>query len=338
MKKIAVPVVITAVFTAVALVFASIVTNALRSPVSGETVGYTATFSDVAGLFVGNDVRIAGVQVGKVETIRLNGRNADVGFTVLKDQPLYTDTVVAVRYQNLLGQRYVELAQPHTPGALIAAGTAIPLERTIASFDISKMFNGFRPLFQTLDPAQFNQFGEDMLRLIQGDGDGSGIGPVLRDLDAVSKLAVNRQAVFVQLMRNLGEVSAELGGQSKQIIATIEAVQELLATLNPEFDQIGAASDDIQHFAQQLIPSMHYLEDMIDVMTIPYYDFLMRVLPHTPAIIGAMNMLPSLLQGARDQILDGPTSKPNFQCSNGLAELPGVGEVPFGDQNLVLCR
>lgn len=80
-----------------------------------------------------------------------------------------------------------------------------PLGQTVPSFDITKLFNGFRPVFQTLDAAQLNQFGENLLRLIQGDD--TGIGPVLRDLDTISKYAVNRQAVITLLLHNLSDLS-----------------------------------------------------------------------------------------------------------------------------------
>ena len=102
-------------FTAVAVICTLIVLTALRSPVTGALSRYTATFSDVSGLYVGDDVRISGVQVGKVQTIRLDGRVAKVDLTAQSDHPVYTNTAAAVRYQTLIGQRYVELVQPNKP-------------------------------------------------------------------------------------------------------------------------------------------------------------------------------------------------------------------------------
>ena len=103
------------IFTAVAVVCTLIVLTALRSPVTGAVTRYTAAFSDVSGLYAGDDVRISGVQVGKVESIRLDGRIAKVDFTAQEDHPVFANTVAAVRYQTLVGQRYVELVQPAKP-------------------------------------------------------------------------------------------------------------------------------------------------------------------------------------------------------------------------------
>ena len=74
---------------AIAVVCTLIVLTALRSPVTGAVSRYTAAFSDVSGLYVGDDVRISGVQVGKVESIRLDGRIAKVDFTAQVDHPVF---------------------------------------------------------------------------------------------------------------------------------------------------------------------------------------------------------------------------------------------------------
>ncbi|EUA75940.1 mce related family protein [Mycobacteroides abscessus] len=103
---------------AVAVVLTLIIVNALRTPVNGPVRHYDALFTDASGLIVGNDVRISGVQVGKVEKIHLDGKNARITFNVLTDHPLYQNTTVAIRYQSLVGQRYVEIAQAPTPSAL----------------------------------------------------------------------------------------------------------------------------------------------------------------------------------------------------------------------------
>ena len=81
----------------------------------------------MSGLYAGDDVRISGVQVGKVESIRLDGRIAKVDFTAQEDHPVFANTVAAVRYQTLVGQRYVELVQPAKPDQRLPAGGNIPV-------------------------------------------------------------------------------------------------------------------------------------------------------------------------------------------------------------------
>jgi phospholipid/cholesterol/gamma-HCH transport system substrate-binding protein len=323
-------------FAAIAGVCLLIVVTALRSPVAGAVNTYTATFTDVSGLFAGDDVRISGVQVGKVETVRLNGRNADVDFTVVDNQPLYADTVAAVRYQNLVGQRYLELAQPAKRETVLADGATIPIGSTIPSFDVAKLFNGFRPIFRTLDPAAFNEFGENLLRLIQGDE--SGIGAVLRDLDTVSQYAIDRQTVFTTLIRNLGEVSKDLSGKSEQVIHLIATLTRVLSGLTAKADQLTAAIHDALPTLRNAVHILQYTERTFDGVTVPFYDLTSRMFPQTPTIIAGLSLVPSLIQGMRDQLIDDQPAEPRFTCRNGEVTLPGIGIVSFAEQNLVVCK
>ncbi|WP_167473120.1 MlaD family protein [Nocardia arthritidis] len=113
-----------ALFALVSILVTALVWNTLARNVTGDTTRYTATFTDVLGLHEGDDVRVAGVRVGKVEAIGL-ARDAQrrktvarVTFVIQRDQMIYDDTKALVRYQNLLGQRILALAPGHTPGAL----------------------------------------------------------------------------------------------------------------------------------------------------------------------------------------------------------------------------
>jgi phospholipid/cholesterol/gamma-HCH transport system substrate-binding protein len=324
------------VFTAVATLCAVIVVGALRSPVKGAVANFTATFSDVSGLFVGNDVRISGVQVGKVQALRLVGNAAEVDFTVLDDHPMYQNTVAAVRYQNLLGQRYLELVQPTTPGSRLPGGAAIPLAQTIPSFDVSKLFNGFRPLFHTLDPAQFNQLGENLLRLIQGDE--SGIGPALRDLDAISTYAVDRQSVFVVLIRNLGDISRDLGGKSRQLFDLITTLNGVLLRFTSKVEEFRTSIDQALPPLRNAINLLDTFERVFDGSTRPLYDLTSRMFPQTPTIIAGLSLVPTLIQGLRDTLSDDRPAVAPFTCSNGEVAIPGIGMVSFAQQDLVVCR
>ncbi len=75
----------------------------------GSTNTYHAEFVSVSRLKTGQDVRIAGIAVGTVEDIAIDGDHAQVSFTVDRRQQLYTSTRAAIRYQNLTGDRYLEI-------------------------------------------------------------------------------------------------------------------------------------------------------------------------------------------------------------------------------------
>ena len=121
-------------------------------------VPYAAVFSDVFGLREGDDVRMAGVRVGRVEKIELQGDLAKVSFVVQSDQQLLGPTVASVTYQNIVGQRYLGLSLGNIgePGPL-PAGSVIPIERTDPSFDVGAMLNGYRAAVQRAQPARRRQ-------------------------------------------------------------------------------------------------------------------------------------------------------------------------------------
>lgn len=105
------PLVGLALFTTFALLVTWMVYNTLRREINGPTYSYSAVFTDVSGMAPGDDVRVAGVRVGRVDKIALDGTSARVFFRVLRSRPLYTNTVASVTYQNIIGQRYLGLAQ-----------------------------------------------------------------------------------------------------------------------------------------------------------------------------------------------------------------------------------
>ncbi|RIR26725.1 MCE family protein [Mycobacteroides abscessus] len=322
---------------AVAVVLTLIIVNALRTPVNGPVRHYDALFTDASGLIVGNDVRISGVQVGKVEKIHLDGKNARITFNVLTDHPLYQNTTVAIRYQSLVGQRYVEIAQAPTPSAPLAAGATIPLGQTIPSFDIAKLFNGFRPIFETLDPAQFNRLTGNILQLIQGDE--RGIGPILRDIDAVLKLSVDRQAALQTIITNLGDISKDLGGTSDQLFYLINDLNDVLEPFEKQADEFNRAGADALPVLRRSVSLLRYIENSVDGAQLPLYDVASRTTPGTPTIMAGLSLIPDLVQGMRDALIEEKTAPPTaYECKNGVVKMPGIGEVSFANQDLVVCK
>ncbi|WP_255795675.1 MlaD family protein, partial [Mycobacteroides abscessus] len=131
-------------FVVFAIGVTTLVYGTLRRDTTGSTKNYTAIFTDVTGVRVGDDVRIAGVRVGRVDSIELDGSLAKLKFRVKSNQNLYGNTIVAVTYQNIIGQRYISLSRgiEGSPERL-PEGSVIPVERTEPSFDVGALLNGF---------------------------------------------------------------------------------------------------------------------------------------------------------------------------------------------------
>ncbi|GAB2531271.1 MCE family protein [Nocardia heshunensis] len=324
------------VFLLIVAACTTFIVTALRTPIPGDKVTYDAVFTDVSGLFTGDSVRMSGVAVGKVEAVNLDGgTKARVHFTVDKTRPVYDNTKAAVRYQNLIGQRYVELLTDGPGGAKLAAGATIPVERTIPSFDVSKLFNGFKPMFDTLDPAELNQLGTNLLRVIQGDG--SGIGPVLADVDTLTRHAKNSEAVIVLLIRNLGVVADAIGGKSQAVGDLVQQLAGILHQFTSKTDTMLNAVDTANSVLGPLIPLLEQTRDAYDQGYGPIDGLLRRIVPQTDQLTQILALTPQLVTGL-NQSTPGQGYKPRIACSNGEATLPAVVGAVLSSQNLVVCN
>lgn len=323
-----------AVFFVVTALCAVVIVTALRTPVSGPTSSYAAEFDDVSGLYVGDDVRMSGVQIGKVTGVELDGPIAHVAFEITDDRPVFASTQAAVRYQNLLGQRYVELVQKPDPGPVLTEGATIARDRTIPSFDISELFKGFEPIFDTLDTAQLNQFAENVLRMVQGDG--SGLAPVLRDVDRIAEFAVQREAIIGLLIDNLGQISSTIGGKSAAVKDLIEELTGLVSRLSTEMEGVLGALDHANYGLGPLVGLVEGLRDAYDQGYMPIDGLLRRLLPQTDQVTEILALTPGLLTGLNRSI-PAPGAQ-TYSCSRGQQDIPGIGQVVLGNQKLVVCR
>ena len=98
------------IFASVALLLGYLLVNTMLHGLTGDTVHYKAEFSDVSGLRTGDDIRVAGVRVGRVQSVEIT----DAGAGVVRPgqaAAVCSATNLVMRYQNLLGQRYLALVQ-----------------------------------------------------------------------------------------------------------------------------------------------------------------------------------------------------------------------------------
>ena len=79
-----------------------------------------------------------------------------VEFTVDRSVQLYRSTTAQIRYQDLIGNRYLEIKRGSGEGAdqVLPPGGSIPLARTQPALDLDALIGGFKPLFRALDPRR----------------------------------------------------------------------------------------------------------------------------------------------------------------------------------------
>ena len=126
--------------------------NIQSIPFLGGGDRYRAAFTEAGGLIKGDDVRIAGVKVGKVQEVDLAGDHVVVDFRITEPAAFGPDTGASVRMKTLLGQKYLAL-EPAGSGQM-KEGAEIPLERTVSSYDIVNAFSDLTTTTERIDTDQ----------------------------------------------------------------------------------------------------------------------------------------------------------------------------------------
>src|SRR3546814_1612870 len=91
-----------------------------------------------------------------------------------------------MRYQNLLGQKYLALTPGSKPGRRLAAEAEIGLNRTDPGFDLTALLNGFEPLFNVLSPDDLHTLAHNIVSVLQGES--GSIESLLRSEEHTSEL------------------------------------------------------------------------------------------------------------------------------------------------------
>ncbi|NUS44517.1 MAG: MCE family protein [Mycobacteriaceae bacterium] len=220
-------------FAVVSVLVTYLIWATLQRAVPGDTDRYSATFSDVLGLRVGDDVRMAGVRVGRVHSIaRDDNDNARIEFDIQRRQRLFRNTKAMVRYQNLIGQRYVALAAGAGRADALPAGGSIPLEQTEPSFDVSTLLAGFEPLFSVLQPDQVNSLSQTLIQALQGDA--VSLSALITQAVALASTFSERDAILGEVITNLSGVIAGLSRRSSELATLITQARELTSGLYAE--------------------------------------------------------------------------------------------------------
>ncbi|OJZ75540.1 mammalian cell entry protein [Mycobacterium paraffinicum] len=206
----------------------------------GPESTYHATFTDVSRLKAGQKVRIAGVPVGAVSGVKLNQDNTiDVAFGIDKRYTLYSSTRAVIRYENLVGDRYLEITSG--PGELrkLPPGGTINTQHTQPALDLDALLGGLRPVLKGLDADKVNTISSAVIELLQGQG--GALSNVLADTSAFSSALGQRDQLIGDVIDNLNTVLKTVDQRSAQFSASVDQLQQLISGLAKNKDDIAGA-------------------------------------------------------------------------------------------------
>jgi phospholipid/cholesterol/gamma-HCH transport system substrate-binding protein len=241
-------------FSLVLLLFTGIIIVVFGQFRFDRTTGYTAEFSNASGLRAGQFVRASGVEVGKVGKIDLvdGGQRVRIHFDVDRSLPLYQSTTAQIRYQDLIGNRYLELQRGDGEGAdrVLPPGGFIPLSRTQPALDLDALIGGFKPLFKALDPAKVNNIASSIITVFQGQG--GTINDILDQTASLTSALADRDQAIGEVITNLNTVLATTVKHQKEFDQTVNNFEVLITGLKDRADPLADATANISNAAGTL--------------------------------------------------------------------------------------
>ena len=212
---------------------------------TGSTNDYSAVFKDASRLKVGQSVRVGGMRIGTVNGVKLQkDKTALVTFDADPAVQMTDGTRVAVRYLNLVGDRYLELIDG-PGGRTLPPGSQIPAERTAAALDLDLLLGGLKPVIRGLNPQDVNALSASLIQIFQGQG--GTLQSLLSNTSGFTTALADHNQTIQALIDNLRTLLSTLTKEGEKFSGTIAKLETLVTQLAAEKDPIGTAIDSLNN-------------------------------------------------------------------------------------------
>lgn len=260
-----------------------------------------ARFSTAAGLFVGNDVGVLGVPIGKVTAVKPEGTDVLVTMQINGDQKIPAGAAAVVVSRSVATDRYVEITPVYTSGPQMVSGSTIGLDRT-----------------QT--PVEFDQVLTTIGNFAnQISGSGADKDAIARFLNATSTSLSGRGDLINQAIKSLGAAVNGISAQRDNATSTLVALDGLTSAL-------ASNQQTIKDFVQQVSQATSLLAAERD-------NFKTAITSATQMV----NQVAQFAQDNRAQITQA-VNQTNGVMTTLVAEFPQIAEMmkelPLATQNL----
>ncbi|AEF38880.1 MCE family protein [Hoyosella subflava] len=252
MRGLAAPLIKLGIFIVTTVLAVSVLAVAIANylPTGGNT--YKARFTDVTSMNVGDEVRIAGVRVGSVTGLKVVDRSeAEVEFRLRPGIELPADVQAAIRYRHLAGQRYLLLNQgDEQNGQLLEPDATIPNTSTKDAVNLTVLFNGFRPLFETLQPEDVNRLADQIIQIFQGEA--ATITQLVANVGTLTNAIADRDAVIGAVVNNLNSVLERVNEHDDDIRDMVSSLDVLVSGLSDDRETVGSAFASLASMSEEL--------------------------------------------------------------------------------------
>lgn len=258
------------------LVLAALMVMALKAgslPLIGGGDTYYATFSDSSGLKKDDEVRIAGVRVGKVTDVSLEDGRVKVAFQVDTPSRFGKQTGAEIKVKTLLGSMFLAL-QPAGSGQL-DEGATIPVDRTRSAYDVVQAFEGLAGRVEKIDLGQLRTAFDSLAEATAGTPEE--LRSTLKGLSALSANVAKRDQQLNTLLGNLKDVSSVLAERDQDIVALMKDADTLLRAVVQRREAVHRLLVSTTQLSKELTtlvresradlkPALSNLQSVVDVL------------------------------------------------------------------------
>lgn len=266
------------VFTLVSILVTGTLAVIMGNIGFGDRNEFKAVFTNATMLEEGDDVRVAGVNVGEVSKVEHHKRTmALVTFKVDAGVEMTTASRAEIRFLNLVGDRYMALEEgTGADGAEpLDDGDTIAVENTKPALDLTVLFDGFKPLFAALTPDQVNELSMNLVQVLQGEG--GTVKSLLAHTASLTTSLADRDALIGEVITNLSSTLKTVDDRHQQLSTLVVELKDWMTDLARDRDTIGSSLDNISQ------------------LTVTVADLLRRGRPLLKEDIAALRSLAKLL-------------------------------------------
>lgn len=220
-------------------------------------VQYQAELADATGLQPQAQVKIAGVTVGVVDSVREQHGHALVTFSVNRGVHLPADTRVGLQWQNVLGQQFFYL-YPGTGRATLRPGATIGLARDVSGANIGALLNALGPVLGAINPQQANSVVEAFANALEGNV--SQVDNLISSAASVSQTVGSVSTQIGQLITSMNQVFTALAQRSGDVgtlIGNLQTISQSLASNNTLLDSTIANLGKVASDVATLVANTH---------------------------------------------------------------------------------
>lgn len=240
-----------------ALLAGALLATACGAPDDPQEI--SAIFANTNNLFVGSDVRVLGLKVGQVTAVVPSGDHVRVDMRIDEDRPLPADATAHLTPMSLVGERFVQIAPPHTGGAELADGAVIALDRTSVPADIDEVLASFERFLEGLDPDAIAELVDAVAGTIAGQGEG--LNELIAGGSDTVRVLSDAADDLTGVVAALADLNTALATRDEQIGPVLADFRTVLQTLSEEKPQIIEGLGNLQRLTLELRP---LLEDHTD--------------------------------------------------------------------------